>query len=242
MLLRSSTKHWIFLLGCPTLPATLGRAIDQYGHLGHIVDVRRRHRRGRRDGARVSDPVMLGAGLGPVYRVGAGLPAAVSGPDRTAVDQGPGPVDLLGTPQSIEQDVVRPDPRFRRPANAPDDASRSCPIHSPSRRAGPPSPVGFEHERMPVSEVDPVFGATARISDMDGSATEGQTKAAIRPIAARNFDARAAQARGHDQPEMAKGGRPEVARRGPPSAIIILTSAEGVRKRVREGPTTSSGP
>ncbi len=70
--------------------------------------------------------------------------------------------------------------------------------------------------------------------NMDGSATEDQIKAAIQPIVARNFDAKAAPARRPNQPEMAGVGRPGGARRGTASASVTLASAEGVRKAIRE--------
>src|SRR4051812_26084878 len=80
--------------------------VEQRRELGHVVDVGRRHRTGQRDAAGVGDHMVLAAGLGAVDRAGAGLLAAIGGPHEAAVDQGPRPVDLVGAPQPVEQDLV----------------------------------------------------------------------------------------------------------------------------------------
>jgi putative ABC transport system permease protein len=64
--------------------------------------------------------------------------------------------------------------------------------------------------------------------DMDGSATEDQIKAAIQPIAARNFDAKSTPA------PTTGAGRPGGAHRGPLGANVTLASAVGVREQIRE--------
>ena len=80
--------------------------------------------------------------------------------------------------------------------------------------------------------------ATGRASlfwgDMDGSATEGQIRAAIEPIAARNFDPKSAGARRRNPPEMAGAARPSGAGRDSPTAVVTLRSADGVRAQIRE--------
>src|SRR5262249_47469987 len=44
--------------------------------------------------------------LGPIYRAGTGLFTSVSSTDRTAIDHGSLPVDLVSSPEPIEQDLV----------------------------------------------------------------------------------------------------------------------------------------
>jgi putative ABC transport system permease protein len=70
--------------------------------------------------------------------------------------------------------------------------------------------------------------------DMDGSATEDQIKAAVLPIAARNFDAKLAQGPSGNPAGTEGTRRPGVGRRGPPAANVTLASADGVRKQIRE--------
>ena len=80
--------------------------IDQFHHRHDVGDVRRRHRSCQGHPMGVGDHLVLAPLLPPVYRAGPGRPAPAPGSHEAAVDDRPAPVDLAGTLQLGQQDLV----------------------------------------------------------------------------------------------------------------------------------------
>ena len=148
--------------GGPPCPPPAGCSLNSGANSVMSLTLAAVTERGQRDAVGVGDHVVLAAGLGPVHRAGAGRLAAVGRPHEAAVDQRPRPVDLVGAPEPVEQDLVDLVPgAVGLPVAQPPPAGHAA---AAAHLAGQvlPGDAGLEHEEDAGQGLAVVDGGAGR--------------------------------------------------------------------------------